>query len=235
MLSSALLALALSAGPAPIPIFDGRLNPKPAVVSAADLALLKKEALPAARKAAGKDAACEGKLEAVDVAAGAFTRAGASQKLVLYRYCVTGPGFGRSGVAVIDEGRVVAHFAFDSSGEHALGVLRDLDGDGLSEIVLAGGGTNMGQTVEYATILGWGPAGPRKLGTLQAYGDDCGYQGKGRAAYRLFAVPGPKPSFQQQEFKGPCEGNAWKKSGAQEPVAPEADERHYELLAGAGG
>jgi hypothetical protein len=226
----ALHALALVANSGPVPIFDGRLTLKPTAVSPADVALLRREALPAARKAA-KDKECSEHLDPVDVGTGAFTRPGASQRVVLYRYCVTGDGLGQGGVAVIENDHLVAHFAIDSTSEHSIGVLPDLDGDGLSEIVLAAGGTNMGETWEMAEILAWSPAGPRKLGLLAVYHDDCGNEGKGRNANLLYTTTGPRPSFVQQTFTSACEGKGWEKSGAQTPVVPKADPHLYRLLA----
>ena len=67
------------------------------------------------------------------VAQGSFTRAGANQRAVLYRYSYT------NGVVVLENGKIVAHYSGDP-GDYALYVgifsAPDLNGNGLSELVL---------------------------------------------------------------------------------------------------
>lgn len=231
MLTPILVALGLTAGSGTetIPVFDGRLRPKPAAATPAEVALLKKEVLPAARKAAAGEG-CDEQFEILDAAQGSFTREGAPQRIVLYRYCTAGHDMGRSGLVVIESDKVVAHLAVDGTSQHAIGVLRDLDGDGRAELVIASGGGNTGELWEVASIVSWSGSGVRKLGFLQAYHDDCGGAGKGREAHRLFAVPGPKPSFLRQAFIGPCEGEEWTKRGGQAPVVPDEDGSDWVLL-----
>ena len=73
------------------PIFDGRLSLKPAALSPAEDDLMRTRILPAARKAwqerqrLGLCAAGQ-EPRAIDAASGAFTRAGAEQRAILYAF-----------------------------------------------------------------------------------------------------------------------------------------------------
>jgi hypothetical protein len=133
--------------------------------------------------------------------------------------------------ALVESGQVVAHVVFDTGGFYAIGAVPDLDGDGLSDLILAGGGTGQEYAVGAAFLIGWSSNGPKKLGKLEAYDDDCGAEGtKGPVAHRILARPGAKPSFVRQKFTSPCEGNKWQKSGGEEPFEPEPDDNRYRLV-----
>lgn len=75
----------------------------------------------------------EDSFEIRGVAKGSFTRAGAAQQAVLYRYSYT------NGVVVLEGGKVVAHYSGDP-GDYALFVAifsaPDVNGNGLSEMIL---------------------------------------------------------------------------------------------------
>jgi hypothetical protein len=213
-------------------LYDARLSPQPAAPSAAEAALLESTARPAARQAFQKLEGCADEFTVVDVAAGSFTRSQARQKAILYRYCTTGHGFAADGLAVIEDGRVVAHVTYEGGWDSALGSLPDLDGDGLSEILIASGGTNQGITTTSVGVIGVA-SGVKKFGRFQVYEDNCG-SGAGpsrQSASKLLARPGKSPAFFREDFTNiSCEGNSWRKKGSLKPAAPEADSIEYRTL-----
>lgn len=221
------------------PVFDGRLQLKPSVLSASESVLFKSEVLPAARKYwQGQDEFASCMVEdprALDVAKGSFTRAGSSQRALLYRYCETGHAMALNGIAVIENERVVAHVLYAGGWDNAIGTMPDLNGDGLSELVLASGGTNMGQTWKSMAIIGMNGGGVTPFGRTQTYLDTCGTgQKDGKAqAWRLSVKAGAPPVFFRESFvnTGACQGAGdWKKAQSAVKVALEPDETEYNLI-----
>ena len=216
------------------PVFDARLAPAPAKVGAADTALLERLVRPAARQAWKGSEGCKDEFEILDAGAGSFTRRGVQQRVFLYRFCTTGHGFGASGIAIIGEsGHVAAHLVYEGATDYALGTLPDLDGDGLSEILLVGGSTNQGITATSVALIGITPDGAKKLGLFPVYEDNCGTGAAPIAtAWRLLAHPGPKPTFSRERFvRKSCEEASWQKAGEAERVSPEADATDFRRLA----
>ena len=210
-------------------LYDARLSPDPAVPSAAEAALLDKTVHPAARQAFQKMEGCADEFAVIDAAPGSFTRAQARQKAFLYRYCSTGHGFAANGLAVIEEGRVVAHVTYEGGWDNALGALPDLDGDGLSEILIASGSTNQGITTTSVAVIGVA-SGVKKFGRFQVYEDNCGSGSapSRQSASKLLARPGAKSAFFREDFtNSSCEGGSWRKTGSSKPAAPESDEIEY--------
>jgi hypothetical protein len=214
---------------APIPILDGRVVLKSSPVSPDDVALLRRKALPDARKAAGKD--CEESFDPKDVATGSFTRAGANQKIILYEYCEFGHGSGRSGLAVLEGGKVVAHIAFVGGGEFAVRMLPDLDGDGKGELAITSAFVAQGEMEGSAVLLSWSAKGVRKLGRLDVVASDCGQEdGTQNHASQFLAIPGPTPTFLEQRYVGSCEGKTWTKKGARAAAVLGEDGIEYQVL-----
>jgi hypothetical protein len=222
------------------PIFDGRLLLKPTILPAPESALFKNEVLPAAKKFWEDQeelANCmpAGEACAVDMAKGSFTHAGSSQQALLYRYCQTGHGMALNGIAVFENGRVVAHILYAGGWDNAIGTMPDLNGDGLSKIVLAAGGTNMGQTWKSMAIIGIGESGVTPFGRIQTYIDNCGTgqkDGKARA-WRLLVKPGSPQLFFRESFvnTGVCQGaGEWKKTQSLGKVSLDPDEIEYTLI-----
>ncbi len=238
-----LLAMSLLAGSAGAqglkPVFDGRLTLKPTALSAAEQQLLKEQILPAARRAwheRGRDKACEPdfKSEGLDVATGSFTRPKADQKAILYRYCEFGHNWELHGIAILEGGKVVVHVVYAGGADNAIGALPDINGNGLSEIILAGGGTNQGITTGAISIIELAGSQVRRLGSIVTYTNDCGFNPQGKSiANRLSVKTGPKPVFYRQEFidTGGCEGETrWQKKGTLAPITLNKDEVAYEVL-----
>lgn len=238
-----LAALALAAGrfpaaqagkPAPLrPLFDARLSLKAGKPTAAETALLKGPVRDAARKHWGKDPDVEEAFEIIDLASGSFTRPGAKQRAVSYILARVGHNFGRDGIAVLENGRVVAHVAYQGAWENALGALPDINGNGLSELLTAAAGINMGYSWQAVGLLEFTRTGVKDLGIVRVYEDDCGAgERKGiETAYRLLAAPGAPPAFYREEFTRPCESRrAWRANGGRKRCTPEQGNVEYVRL-----
>ena len=150
----------------PKPIFDGRLNLKPTALSAAGQSLPRERILLAARKAWQSRRECDPRTAAaaVDVAPGSFTRPKSEQRAILYSYCTVGHNLALNGIGVVENGLLVAHAIYEGGHDRALGALPDIDGNGLSEIVVASGGTNRGVTWDAISILELGGATVAAIG-----------------------------------------------------------------------
>jgi hypothetical protein len=214
-------------------LFDARAFAVPAQLSAAEAALLERVVRPQARAAWRGADACTDAFAVVGRARGAFTRPGARQSAVLYRFCETGRQTGMSGVAVLEPGRVAAHMVFEGGGEDAVAALPDVDGNGLSEIAIASAGSGQGYMEGGVAVVELGASGVRKLGAFVTYRNNCGSEER-RLAERasvLHGTPGPTPRFFIEGFTKPCEGpGRWRRASARVPVRPERDETAYRRL-----
>jgi hypothetical protein len=222
-----------------LPVFDARAVTEPAALSGADEKLMKDVVLPAAGAFWGMDCPfAEGAGRIIDAAPGAFTRPGVSQLAILYRQCEYGHNFARNGIAVIEDGRLAAHLVYDAAWDSGLEALPDIDGDGLSEILVETGGTNMGETWRVVRILELTRDGVEAMGSFPVSSDNGGtLEAEPRAMMRrLMAKRSPRPAFFQEEFVGQSRGAAdvWEKVGGLEPVMPEEDPINYERIEPAG-
>jgi hypothetical protein len=240
----ALVACAFAQAQAPSRvIFDGRANLSPGKLSSDQQKLLRTAVSAAARKAwhaRGKDGLCpaDAKPEARDIAAGAFTRSGAAQKAILYSLCTYGHGMALAGVAVVEDGGVAAHIIYESGEDNAIGALADINGNGLAEVLIAGGSTNQGITVSSIAVieLPGGPGGKiASPGRIETLSDNCGASEDDcqAVAKRISVKPANPPAFFKEEFVsagGKSGTSPWKKSGALSPVLLQRDQVKYELL-----
>lgn len=162
----------------------------------------------------------------LDVAAGAFTRKGSAQKAVLYEACEMTRHSREQGIAVLEDGRVVAHLSYEG-GDIALGALPDIDGNGLSELLVYDFANGQGSAYGGVRLLELGTEGVRKLGRFVVHEDDCGAHEHGgrEIATVLHASSGAAPTFFKQTFTRRCESKGpWCPRGAQAPAAPEIDD-----------
>jgi hypothetical protein len=109
-------------------VYSGLEAFRAAGVSPGDRALLRRDVVPEARRLWARVEGCRDEFQAIDAAAGSFTRRGASQRAVLYRFCAAGHGFARGGVAIVQGGRVVAHLTIEDAQPDGLRALADVDG-----------------------------------------------------------------------------------------------------------
>jgi len=214
------------------PIYDARKSLKTTEITAGDISLLKRVVFPAAErfwKKKGKD--CERELEAIDVARGSFTKTSSNQKAILYKYCTTGHNFALNGIAVVEENRIVAHVAYEGAWDNAIGALPDIDGNGLSEIIITTGGMNMGEVWGVISLLEISGHIVKKIGRTETYNGECeAVGGIGRStAYRIWSTTGPSSVFKRETFIQDCNGGKWKQSGISQ-MKMDKDEVHYEII-----
>ncbi len=216
-----------------VPIFDARLDAVAAQPTAAEAALLERVVRVQAREAWRGDDACSDDFTVLGRASGAFTRPGASQTAVLYRFCDVGRQNGMSGIAVLESGRVAAHVVFEGGSESGISALPDIDQDGLSEVEIAGFGSGQGDLDGGVAIVEIGPGAVKKLGFFATYHDDCGSDGPRltERAAALYAEPGASPRYFVERFTRPCGASTrWRASAGRVPVLPEKDDTQYRRL-----
>ena len=182
-------------------VYDGRAEGKASTPSSAEVQLVKRGALPKARQIWRNDESCQENFEVVDVASGSFTKTDAAQKAVLYRFCVTGHDFANNGIAIIENGKIVANVFYNAGEDYSLRALADTDGNGLSEIVLTDGATHQGYTNVYITLIEISPTGVKDFGIAGVYEDDCGAKEQCKSiAYKISVKPGNTPTFYRQAY-----------------------------------
>jgi hypothetical protein len=183
-------------------VADGRADLPGASTTDAEELLVKRQSLPKARRHWGGSRACEEGFEVIGGASGSFTKRGAQQRAVLYRYCVTGHDFANNGIAFVEAGRVVADILYEGGEDSSIEALADIDGDGLAEMVLGDGSIHQGYTAVVAMPIQFTPTGVKKFGIADVYDDDCGVGERcTMTAYRVTAAPGPAPVFYRETFR----------------------------------
>jgi hypothetical protein len=137
---------------------------------------------------------------------------------------MTGHNFADNGIAVFEGDQVTAHVVYKGGWDSALLSVPDIDGSGRSSILILGGGTNMGETWQTASIIELSEKGVNNFGFTGTYHDDCGVgetenPERKATAYKLFARKGTSPAFYRESFTGECaEPTNWLKSGALEQI-----------------
>ena len=168
--------------------------------------------------------------EDVDVqatAVGSFTRAGAEQRVVLYRMSLYPRGFPRKGLALIEGDALVRNFAF-SGLAHDLGTLPDIDGDGRDELLFFSSFAMGGQQTWGVGIARFSDTGLEHLGHATLYEDACGMDPERSGApnaWRLFSAPGEGMRTQRYGRES-CEAETWRPVGDPEPFASESEQRY---------
>jgi len=168
-------------------------------LTAAETNLMQRSVLPKVRKILASDECTETDYDVVSTVKGAFTKAGAQQTLVYYQYCVTGNGLGSTGVAVLENGKVIASYIAED-GDEASGArsLPDIDQDGLNEVILeVSGGMHQGSGGTGAEMIEFTATGIKSLGWFTQ--DEFSENGPS-IAYRVTAKPGKPPLFYRQKF-----------------------------------
>jgi hypothetical protein len=169
------------------------------VLTTAERSLIKRNILPKVRKILASDICNETDYQLVSAIKGSFTKAGAQQTFVYYQYCVTGNGLGSTGVAVLENGKVMASYIAEE-GDEASGArpLPDIDQDGVNEVVLeVSGGMHQGSGGTGAELIEFTAAGIKSLGWFTE--DEFSENGPS-IAYRVTAKPGKPPLFYHQKF-----------------------------------
>jgi hypothetical protein len=238
---SGLVVLPRALAQNPKPIYDGRLALTSTKLSPSEDALVKDKILPAAQKIWREDESDRGcasglKTGAIDIARGSFTKPNSDQRAILYTYCSTGHNTALNGIAVTENDKVVSHIVYEGGWDSAIGALPDINGNGRSEILVATGGTNQGETWRSVSILELSDSiVVTKFGRTGVFLDNCGAIEKNCKveAYRISVQPGGTPVFYREAFVNRGDGNSgggWKKSEALKRISLENDELEYEFV-----
>jgi hypothetical protein len=207
-------------GQAPVVLYDPIAKVPEASRTEAEEQFVKEELVPKVRARWSEDSSCDGgNLNIVGAVDGSFTRAGAKQRAIVYELCQTGNGFANNGVAVVENGRVVAHFAVEGGWNLEVSRIPDLNRNGRDEIAIeTGGGMHQGYTGSSLTILEVTETAAAELGVFLVYTNECETYAPNKycdRSYKLTATPGAKPVFIAQKYinRGTDEKPRWVASG----------------------
>jgi len=147
---------------------------------------------------------------------GSFTRAGASEDLVLYLVSPWPRCCPMVGLALFRDGAPVRHTVFDGA-HQALVLFPGGGGDGRDGAFLMGSFGQGGSMSGSLTALAFEGEGWREVGFLPIYGGDCGsgLAGGAETAYRILGdVMG---RLFREEYRSDCSG-VWERVGEREEV-----------------
>lgn len=183
-------------------VHDGRVDSIAKIPSNAEIQLIKRYALPKARSIWRSDQYCTEGFEAISAAYGSFTKPNSKQKAVMYRFCVKGHDIANNGIVVIEEGKIVAHIIYNGGEENSIQTLPDINGDGLSDLVLDGGATHQGYTQSVAIPITLSAAATKSYGMAIVFDDDCGANPDHckTLAYKITVRPGTNPTFYRETY-----------------------------------
>ena len=137
------------------------------------------------------------------VCQGAFTRPGASQFAVLYNVGFAGRCCPLNGLAVVEDGRLVRNVA-EGSSDYYIKPLRDVNGNGLDEILSVGSFYAQGTDEAWMSVFEFQSEGRRILTASPLHVAPCGGMLAGEAtpeAQRVTVVPGPEPEFYVYQYR----------------------------------
>jgi hypothetical protein len=203
---------------------------QPTPVRAMDEEIVRREALPVARRLWGRREGCGEEFQIVDAAYGAFTQAGMSQHALLYRFCETGHDFARGGIAITQAGHVVAHVIIENAEPDGIRRLPDIDRNGVAELLLVDNALFQGERSTVVSIVQLVPRGVRPMGVFAVYHDDSGTlrRDSRQEASLLYAIPGPRPRFELETYEHPEGSRArWIGSERLHPITPLPDRTSY--------
>lgn len=193
-------------------IFDGRTEAQTLRATRAEEQMVEREVRRKESTIKQKSALdCDEDTFSVGSAAdGAFTKPKAAQRAVLYELCRSGRSFGIGGIVVIENGKIVLHYTYGENGlDSGIAALPDINQNGLSEIVLIGGGSGQGYSAGTVEIIEMTPRGVQFFGSAETYGDDYGtVKPKTSAtAYKVSVQKGRTPiyfreTYAQKSFEG---------------------------------
>ncbi len=208
------------------PIIDGCSDYTPNAINKADKALVSRLVLKRATEFWELEPDCV----VQDVATGSFTIKGVKQRAFLYHVSNSGHNYDNDGIAIIRNGRLDAHYAYQGGAEFGIICLPDLDGDGLNEIALRGGKTIMGETTSTDFVYSLRPRKERRLISITTYDEwESGPTTAAvKTAYQLFAGSGRNPQFYLQKYN--FKHNKWVKAGSPSKAKSETYSQPYKLI-----
>ena len=218
-------------------VYDGRLVSDSAELSAAEKEWITKAILRVIPPDEWSEngIACNPELEAIriiDRAEGGFTGSNSEQQAILFNFCSPGHNFGENGIAVIGRDRVEALVVYSGAWENDIEALPDINGNGRAEMVVAAGGTNMGEHWGVIGIIELDTDGVTAFGRSETYHNDCDTDyASGTEAVVLSAKAGKESVFYRQTFHQGCaEGDPWRQSGARRQVDLDEDGIEYRRI-----
>ena len=204
----------------PVVIYDPLINAPEKNFTDADEQLVKTKILPKVRDRWSDDSSCDGSnLTVIGAVDGSFTSKAAAQRAIVYEMCQTGNGFANNGIAVVENGNVVAHFVADGGWNLDVVRIADINKNGFDELAIeTGGGMHQGYTGSSSNVIEVSPTSVKSFGTFLVYSNECESL---RAveycdrSYKITVKPGPKPVFSRQKYinKGDDEKPKWVASG----------------------
>lgn len=230
------LAVVSGSAQALVPLYDGRPDQSPSLASKGDETIFTRQILPAAKRAwASRQNECtdgwEGVPEVRAVAVGAFTKPDVTQRAILYNYCTPAHAYAFNGIAIVENGRVISHLSYQSDWQHAIAAAPDINGNGLSELIVVAGTTNQGTTWSTITLIEMGGREIQKFGFTEVLSDSCGNNEKaGADAYRVLARKGVEPEFYREQFRRGCNQRTWRRIKAAAKVSMDNEGVEYRRL-----
>lgn len=213
------------AGQAPIVIYNPSGQLPESVGSDSDDALVKEKLVPGSSKRWAGDEACNGgNMSVIGAVDGSFTRTGSKQRAIVYELCQTGNGLANNGLAIIEGGRIVAHFTEEGGWNLEVSRVPDVNRDGRDELAIeTGGGMHQGYTGSSVTILEVGTSAITELGSFLVNTNSCENYAPNKycdRSYKLTAKASLKPAFFTQKFlnRGTDEKPRWVAAGKPLPA-----------------
>lgn len=211
------------------PVSDGRDETESSKPSEKYKNLIEQNALPKARQQWKANDACQEDFSIVAETNGSFTKANTQQTAVLYRFCTTGHNFANNGIAIIENNKIVTHIVYEGAEDYDMSALQDINGNGLSELIIEDGSTNQGYTVSVINIIELSSNSVKKFGITETYEDDCGAVEKCTStAYRVLVKGGSAPTFYRETYKK--KNKNWIAIGKAKPLKLRADEIVYTFV-----
>ena len=190
-----------------------------------DEELVKTGVLPKIRDRWSDDSSCDGgNLNVIGAVDGSFTKKGAAQQAIVYEMCQTGNGLANDGIAIFENGKIVAHFVAEGGWNVDVARLADIDKNGFDEIAIeTSGGMHQGYTGSSTNVIEVSPASVKSLGTFLVNSNQCERQKPDTfcdRSYKITVKPGTKPTFSSQKYinKGDDETPKWVASGRSQPA-----------------
>lgn len=213
-------------------VFDATSEFRPSAVPPAHQVVVRRDVLPVARQLWSNAQGCRGDFRMLDFAPGSFTAPGAPQRAVLYRYCQTGPGAAKSGIAILQAGRMVAHVAIEGMNPDGLAAARDVNRDGVWELMVVDTTVRPLQLTAHLSILQIVADSVRSFGRTRVIVDDTptGRRHARAGATVLYATPGRRPKWEAEIWYSGEHRNVYRALTAMHPVTLGRDRATYRRI-----
>ena len=200
---------ALAFGQKTVVVNDPTKTVKETKLSEEDSALIDRIVLPKITAKYQRDS-CNVNLEPAGVIHGAFTRPNSKQTLVFFQICQTGNGFGVAGLALIENGKVIGTFGAEAGWTADIGLVPDINKNGVNEFVLAySGGMHQGQGGIGVDLMEFSKDAPTGIGWYLAEKFE---DTQAMTAWKLTAKPGRSPVYYRQKYNAD-ESEKWHIAG----------------------